>query len=103
MPNTKNTYRYQEQQNRLPLEQLWFIDKSLARQIAIERQGNLHNATTAAGDPRDPNIGNGNPAEPTRMTVSTGTEMVDQPDPTTSASGLQATGTMTDSVNNPIN
>jgi hypothetical protein len=104
MPNTKKTYHYQEQRSRIPPEQLQFIDKSLARirewawRIAIEQQGNLQNTTTAAGDPRDPNIGSGNPAESTGTSVSTGTETVDQPDPTTSASGLKATGTATDGI-----
>jgi hypothetical protein len=104
MPNTKKTYRYQEQRNRIPLEQLQLIEKSLARirerarQIAIERQGNLQNSTPAAGDPRGPNIASGNLVKSAGVSAGTCTEPVGQQDPTTRASDLQDTGTVADRV-----
>jgi hypothetical protein len=63
MPNTKKTYRYEEQRNRRTAEQLRILDESFehirqrAQQCAIEQLGNLPGTATEAGDPRDPKIG----------------------------------------------
>jgi hypothetical protein len=66
MPNTRKTYHYQEQQNRLTVEQLRILDESflfireLAQQRAIEPLGNLPDTAARAGHRRDPNIKTGN-------------------------------------------